>query len=224
MDGAETKREAAHAVNAEGAGNLARAAPRSGAPLAAHLDRLRLRRHAAARRRWTAAALPGVRSHRPPLGVRRDQARGRAPGAGGFAEITRSCARPGCTGWTGATSSTRCCVWRASARPCRSSTTRSARPRGPGISRPPLLGLLERQVSGLVHLTGAGEVSWNGFAAGDLPPGRGRVPRRAGHQRADGASGAASRLVGARLRTRRCAADAAVAGRPGRLSRGPELG
>jgi len=27
-----------------------------------------------------------------------------------------------------------------------------------------VVGLLERQVSGLVHLTGAGRVSWNGFA------------------------------------------------------------
>ena len=33
-----------------------------------------------------------------------------------------------------------------------------------GHLAPALLGLLERQVRGLVHLTGAGEVSWNGFA------------------------------------------------------------
>jgi len=32
-----------------------------------------------------------------------------------------------------------------------------------GHLAPALLGLLERQVAGLVHLTGAGEVSWNGF-------------------------------------------------------------
>ncbi len=32
-----------------------------------------------------------------------------------------------------------------------------------GHLAPALLGLLERQVSGLVHLTGTGEVSWNGF-------------------------------------------------------------
>ena len=33
-----------------------------------------------------------------------------------------------------------------------------------GHLAPAILGLLERQVSGLVHLTGAGSVSWNGFA------------------------------------------------------------
>jgi dTDP-4-dehydrorhamnose reductase len=33
-----------------------------------------------------------------------------------------------------------------------------------GHLAPALLGLLEREVRGLVHLTGAGEVSWNGFA------------------------------------------------------------
>jgi dTDP-4-dehydrorhamnose reductase len=33
-----------------------------------------------------------------------------------------------------------------------------------GHLAPALLGLLQREVSGLVHMTGAGEVSWNGFA------------------------------------------------------------
>jgi dTDP-4-dehydrorhamnose reductase len=33
-----------------------------------------------------------------------------------------------------------------------------------GHLAPALLGLLERRVTGLVHLTGGGEVSWNGFA------------------------------------------------------------
>jgi dTDP-4-dehydrorhamnose reductase len=34
-----------------------------------------------------------------------------------------------------------------------------------GHLAPAILGLLERDVRGLVHMTGAGEVSWNGFAA-----------------------------------------------------------
>ena len=34
-----------------------------------------------------------------------------------------------------------------------------------GHLAPALLGLVEREASGLVHLTGGGEVSWNGFAA-----------------------------------------------------------
>ncbi len=33
-----------------------------------------------------------------------------------------------------------------------------------GHLAPAIVGLLERGVSGLVHLTGAGQVSWNGFA------------------------------------------------------------
>ncbi len=33
-----------------------------------------------------------------------------------------------------------------------------------GHLAPALLGLLEREVAGLVHLAGGGEVSWNGFA------------------------------------------------------------
>jgi dTDP-4-dehydrorhamnose reductase len=33
-----------------------------------------------------------------------------------------------------------------------------------GHLAPAILGLLEREVRGLVHLTGAGAVSWNGFA------------------------------------------------------------
>jgi dTDP-4-dehydrorhamnose reductase len=33
-----------------------------------------------------------------------------------------------------------------------------------GHLAPAILGLLERQVTGLVHLTGSGSVSWNGFA------------------------------------------------------------
>ena len=60
---------------------------------------------------------------------------------------------------------TRCCGWRASARRCRSSDDQIGSPTWTGHLAPALLGLLERGVSGLVHLTGAGAVSWNGFAA-----------------------------------------------------------
>ena len=78
VDGAETHAEQARAVNADGAGNLARAAAAAGIAAGARLDRLRLRRRGSPRRRGHAAALCGVRSDRAPLGVRRDQARGRA--------------------------------------------------------------------------------------------------------------------------------------------------
>ncbi len=51
-----------------------------------------------------------------------------------------------------------------------------------GHLAPALLGLIERGVAGLVHLAGSGRVSWNGFTVGDLPPGRGRLPRRGGDE------------------------------------------
>ncbi len=49
VDGAESKAEQAHAVNADGAGILARSAARIAHTAAAHLHRLRVRRRGAAR-------------------------------------------------------------------------------------------------------------------------------------------------------------------------------
>jgi dTDP-4-dehydrorhamnose reductase len=43
-------------------------------------------------------------------------------------------------------------------------TDQTGSPTWAGHLAPALLGLLEREVSGLVHLTGTGVVSWNGFA------------------------------------------------------------
>jgi dTDP-4-dehydrorhamnose reductase len=43
-------------------------------------------------------------------------------------------------------------------------TDQTGSPTWAGHLAPALLGLLQREVSGLVHMTGAGEVSWNGFA------------------------------------------------------------
>jgi dTDP-4-dehydrorhamnose reductase len=43
-------------------------------------------------------------------------------------------------------------------------TDQMGSPTWAGHLAPALLGLLQREVSGLVHMTGAGEVSWNGFA------------------------------------------------------------
>ena len=68
-----------------------------------------------------------------------------------------------------------------------------------GHLAPALLGLLEREVSGLVHLAGRGAVSWNGFAReifrqAEVDCRVERPPRRA-----DGAPGAAPGVVGARV-------------------------
>lgn len=43
-------------------------------------------------------------------------------------------------------------------------TDQKGSPTWSGHLAPALVGLLEREVRGLVHMTGAGEVSWNGFA------------------------------------------------------------
>ncbi len=84
-----------------------------------------------------------------------------------------------------------------------------------GHLAPALLGLLERGVGGLVHLTGGGEVSWNGFAQEIFRQAEIACRVEPAEQRADGARGAAPGVVGARLRARRRAADASVAGRAG---------
>ncbi len=84
-----------------------------------------------------------------------------------------------------------------------------------GHLAPAVLGLLERGVSGLVHHTGAGAISWNGFAQEIFRQSRAPLPRGGGQQRADGTSGAASGVVGARERACRGVADAGLARGPG---------
>ncbi len=88
-----------------------------------------------------------------------------------------------------------------------------------GHLAPALLGLLEREVRGLVHLAGSGASLLERLRARDLPPGRGPLPRRARHHRADGAPRSASGLFGARLRAPRGAADARLARRARRVPR-----
>ena len=86
VDGAEAHPEQAHAVNADGAGNLARAAAQAGVPLLhvstdyvfdgeACVERVRR-----ARVRTSESDPTG-----PAIGLRPEQARGRAPGAGRLA-------------------------------------------------------------------------------------------------------------------------------------------
>ena len=100
------------------------------------------------------------------VGLRRDQARRRAAGARRLAAHIGRSHRLAVRRRRRQLRRRRCCgspserdVGAGRHRP-----GRLARP-GRGTWRPALLGLLERGVSGLVHLTGGGEVSWNGFAA-----------------------------------------------------------
>jgi dTDP-4-dehydrorhamnose reductase len=163
VDGAETHSEGAHAVNATGAGNLARAAADADIPLVhvssdyvfdgeACMDR------SGAPRPYLESDPTGPRSvygqsklagEREVLGASARHTVARSAwlfGIGGrnFAETMLTLAgerdavqvvsdQIGCPTWT-------------------------------GHLAPALLGLIEREVTGLVHLAGTGHVSWNGFA------------------------------------------------------------
>jgi len=163
VDGAESHREQAHAVNATGAGNLARAGARAGVPLL-HLssdyvfdgeprvDRAGARRAylesdpTAPRSVYGQSKLAGERLVLDASGRHAVVRSSWLFGIGGrnFAETILALAgereavqvvsdQVGCPTWT-------------------------------GHLAPALLGLIEREVAGLVHLAGAGHVSWNGFA------------------------------------------------------------
>jgi dTDP-4-dehydrorhamnose reductase len=163
VDGAETHREQAHAVNADGAGNLARAAAALGVTLV-HVstdyvfDGTAPHDSAGAPRPYVESDPTGPRSvygstklhgERQVLAASPRHAVARSAwlfGVGGrnFAATMLDLAyeremvqvvsdQVGCPTWT-------------------------------GHLAPALIGLIERGVSGLVHLSGSGYVSWNGFA------------------------------------------------------------
>lgn len=164
VDGAESHRAQAHAVNADGAGNLARAAAELDVPLV-HVssdyvfDGEACVDGSGAPRPYVESDATGPRSvygesklagERQVLAASRDHAVVRSSwlfGVGGrnFAETMLGLGgereavqvvvdQVGCPTWT-------------------------------GHLAPGLLGLFERGVAGLVHLAGSGYVSWNGFAA-----------------------------------------------------------
>ena len=163
VDGAESNREAAHAVNAEGAGNLARAAAAHRRPLLHISTDYVFDGTAAARRRRSATALSRVRPDRPTLGLRRDQARRGAPGAGASPAhtVVRTAWLYGIDGPNFVATMLRLAGEREAVQVV---DDQIGSPTWSGHLAPAVIGLLEREVSGLVHLTGAGSVSWNGFA------------------------------------------------------------
>jgi dTDP-4-dehydrorhamnose reductase len=163
VDGAESKREAARAVNATGAGNLARAAAQIGTPLL-HIS--------------TDYVFDGVapldKDGRPrpyvesdPTGPSSVYGQTKLAGerqvlaASPKHTIVRTAWLYGIDGSNFVATMLRLAGERDAVQVV---DDQVGCPTWSGHLAPALLGLLERGVSGLVHLTGAGEVSWNGFA------------------------------------------------------------
>jgi len=163
VDGAESNPDAARAVNADGAGNLARACARAGIGMA----------HVSTDYVFDGQApLDGDGRPRPyvesdPTGPRsvygstklegEEQVRAASPRHA----IARTAWLYGVDG----KNFVQTMLGLASEREAvRVVTDQIGSPTWSGHLAPALLGLLERGVTGLVHLTGGGQVSWNGFA------------------------------------------------------------
>jgi dTDP-4-dehydrorhamnose reductase len=163
VDGAETHREAAHAVNADGAGNLARAAARIGSPLL-HIS--------------TDYVFDGIAPHdgngrpRPylesdPTGPRSVYGESKLAGerqvmdASPGHTVVRTAWLYGLDGQNFVATMLRLAGERDAVQVV---DDQIGSPTWSGHLAPAVVGLLERGVSGLLHLAGTGSVSWNGFA------------------------------------------------------------
>jgi dTDP-4-dehydrorhamnose reductase len=170
VDGAEAHRAQARAVNADGAGNVARAAAAAGVPLVhvstdyvftgeAPLDGGGAPRayvesdHTGPRSAYGETKLEGelqVLAASPAHTVVRSSWLFGVDGHNFVATMLRLASERDATGSTPSvqvvTDQVGCPTWT-------------------GHLAPALLGLIQREVAGLVHLAGAREVSWNGFAS-----------------------------------------------------------
>jgi dTDP-4-dehydrorhamnose reductase len=163
VDGAESKRDQAHAVNATAAGNLARAAAEIGVPLVhvstdyvfdgeAPLD---------------ADGQPRPYVESDPTGPRSAYGESKLAGerevldASPRHAVVRSSWLFGVDGGGFVETMLRLATEREAVQVV---TDQIGCPTWTGHLAPALIGLIEREVGGLVHLAGAGEVSWNGFA------------------------------------------------------------
>jgi len=163
VDGAETHRELAHAVNADGAGNLARAAAAIGVPLL----------HISTDYVFDGTPpLDGEGRPRPylesdPTGPRSVYGETKLAGelqvlaASPRHMVVRTAWLYGVDGPNFVATMLRLAGERDAVQVV---DDQIGSPTWSGHLAPAVLGLLERGVRGLVHLTGAGEVSWNGFA------------------------------------------------------------
>jgi len=163
VDGAETHSEQAHAVNADGAGNLARAAAAIEAPLL-HISTDyvfdgRAPRDVQGRER------PYVESD--PTGPRSVYGQSKLAGeqqvlaASPRHAVVRTAWLYGLHGRNFVDTMLRLADEREAVQVV---DDQIGSPTWSGHLAPALVGLLEREVSGLAHLTGGGAISWNGFA------------------------------------------------------------
>jgi dTDP-4-dehydrorhamnose reductase len=163
VDGAESKQEQARAVNAVGAGVLARAAARAGLPLL-HLSTDYVFDGT--------APLDGEGRPRPyvesdPTGPRSVYGSTKLEGehevlaASPQHTVVRTAWLYGVDGKNFVETMLRLAGERDAVQVV---TDQVGSPTWAGHLAPAILGVLERDVRGLVHMTGAGEVSWNGFA------------------------------------------------------------
>jgi dTDP-4-dehydrorhamnose reductase len=163
VDGAESKREPAHAVNADGAGNLARGAARIGAALL-HLstdyvfDGLVPTDADGRPRAYVESDPTGPRSV---YGTTKLEGERQVLSASPSHTVVRTAWLYGVDGPNFVETMLRLAGERQAVQVV---DDQVGSPTWSGHLAPALLGLLEREVRGLVHLTGGGKVSWNGFA------------------------------------------------------------
>jgi dTDP-4-dehydrorhamnose reductase len=163
VDGAESKREAAYAVNAQGAGNLARAASATDRPLL-HIstdyvfDGSPPLDSAGRPRPYVESDATGPQSV---YGETKLAGERQVLAASPTHTVVRTAWLYGIDGPNFVATMLRLAGEREAVQVV---DDQVGSPTWSGHLAPAILGLLERQVSGLAHLTGAGSVSWNGFA------------------------------------------------------------
>ena len=175
VDGAEDRRRQADAVNAEGAGNLARAAAGAGVPLV-HISTDYVFSGEAP---LDARGVPRPYLESDPTGPRSVYGQSKLAGehqvlvASAAHTIVRSSWLFGVDGHNFVATMLRLAGEQQAGgsegagkppRPLRVVSDQTGCPTWTGHLAPALLGLIEREVRGLVHLAGSGQVSWHGFA------------------------------------------------------------